>query len=235
MLLKDLLNTLINNELGNLAIGKPEWATGKFNYVSLIQCISLGYQELHKRFSLKKGHIQLMPMLGTQEYKLSVEHALSNSTSVLDKYLIDSADRPFSGNIAKIDAILDRLGEELSFNTTGFADDIKVLDYRTIFIKNPNPDEPIDVVYREIPPTIKLINEMELETYEIDLPFTYLEALLCYAAGRAYANRGAENATNNESAIFYARFEQACANVEFLGLNTKENTASTRFTARGFI
>lgn len=235
MLLKDLLSTLINNELGNLSLGKPEWATGKFSYTSLIQCISLGYQELHKRFTLKKEHVALLPSLSINEYVLSYDHALSNSTSTEDKYIIDTVGKPFSGNIAKIDAILDWLGEPIDFNTTGFSDDVKLLDYRTVYLKYPNPDEPIDLICRAIPPTIKLVTEMELDTYEIDLPFQYLEALLCYAAGRAHANRGAENATNNESAIFFARFEQACFNIEQLGLNTKETMTNTRLNARGFV
>ena len=235
MLLKDVLNSLINNELGNLSIGKPEWSDGKFSYTSLIQCVSLGYQELHKRFTLKKEHILITPIDGLHEYVLSYEHALSNSTSTADKYITDSVEKPFSGNIAKIDSILDWLGEEIKFNTTGFADEVKLLDYRTIYLKNPDPDEPIDVICRAIPPTITLPTEIDLDTYEIDLPFQYLEALLCYAAGRAYSNRGAENASNNESAIFFARFEQACFNIEQFGLNDKETMTNTRLIARGFV
>lgn len=235
MLLKDVLNTLINTELGNLSLGKPEWSTGKFSYTSLIGCISLGYQEIHKRFTLKKEHVELLPSLTRNEYVLSYDHALSNSTSTVDKYIIDSVAKPFSGNIAKIDAILDWLGEPIDFNTTNFADDVKLLDYRTIYLKHPNPDELIDIICRAVPAPIKLATEMELDTYEIDLPFQYLEALLCYAAGRAYTNRGAENATNNESSIFFARFEQACFNIEQLGLNTKETMTNTRLSARGFV
>lgn len=234
MLLKDVLNNLINNELGNLAVGKPEWSTGKFSYVSLIQCISMGYLELHKRFTLKKEYVSLLPTESINEYKLTTEHAVSNSVSTLDKYIADSVGKPFSGNIAKIEAILDKDGTEVLFNTTNFSDEVKLLDYRTVFIKNPTADSPVTLICRAIPVPIKLATEMELDTYDIDVPYQYLEALLCYAAGRAYVNRGAENATNNESAIFFARFEQACVNIAQLGLDTKEVTYNPRFTQRGF-
>lgn len=235
MLLKDILNDLINNELGNLPIGKPEWSTGKFNYKVLIQCISLGYQELHKRFSLKKENIIIQPIEGLNEYVLSSEHAITNSASTQPKYIIDTIGRPFKNNVAKIDTIFDSLGEEVTFNTTSLNDEFYVTDYRTLFIKNPKNDASFRLVCRVIPEPIKLATEMELDTYDIDLPYSFLEALLCYAAGRVYINRGAENATNNESSIFFARFEQACANIVQLGLNTTEIASNRRLELRGFV
>lgn len=235
MLLKNVLNDLINNELGNLSIGKPEWSDSKFSYTSLIQCISMAYLELGKRFTLNKEIVTLRPTANIIEYELTYAHADSNTASSADKYIVDTSGRPFSGNVVKIDQVYNELGELLNINTTLYGDEISLLDEITLRIKNAVNFPSLELHCRALPAPIVLETEMDLDTYEFRLPNTYLEALLCYAAGRVYVNRGAENATNNESAIFFARFEKACMNIQQLGLDTKETMANTRFTARGFV
>ena len=235
MLLKNVLNDLINNELGNLSIGKPQWSDSKFSYTSLIQCISMAYLELGKRFTLNKEIVRLRPLETVTEYPLTYAHADSNTASSADKYIVDSSTRPFSGNVVKIDQVFNELGELLVVNSTLYGDEISLLDATTMFIRNPVNFLSLELHCRSLPSPIVLEEEIDLETYEFPLAHTYYEALLCYAAGRVYVNRGAENATNNESAIFFARFEKACMNIQQLGLDTKETMANTRFTARGFV
>jgi hypothetical protein len=235
MLLKTVLNNLIYNELGNLTIGKPDWADSKFNYTSLIQCVSLAYTELHKRFALKKERIVLRMLSTTTEYVLDISHADSNTASNAVKYIIDTSVKPFPNNIAKIDNIYDALGEPILFDTTKFSDLVEITDYRTIYVPNPAITTSMTLICRGLPNQIELASEADLETYDLYLAPQYLEALLLYAAGRVYVNRGAENATNNESSIFFARFEQACLNVDMLGLNVKESTSNTRFISKGFV
>ncbi len=235
MLLKNLLDQLIYNELGNISQGKPEWSTGNFNYKRLIQCISLGYIELHKRFLLKKEIVTLQPMVGINSYVLDIANAVSNVGSSAPKYIIDTAEVPFSNSIAKIDELYDYNGEAVEFNTTKFGDDYYLINYRTLYIKTPDVDHTLSLVCRSVPGPIVLANEGELDTYNIDLPEIYTEALIYYAASRAYVNRGAENATNNESAIFSAKFEAACAVLMGTGFDPKELMVNDKLHARGFI
>jgi hypothetical protein len=166
---------------------------------------------------------------------LDSEFAVSNAASLSEKYIQDTSLRPFSNNIAKIDQIYDTNGNVVTFNSTDQSADIMLLDYRTLYLKNPVDFVTYTLVCRALPEAIILPNEIALETYQLNLPPQYLEALLLYAAGRVYANRGAENATNNESAIFFARFEQACMNIHQFGLNDKEELTGTRFGLRGFV
>lgn len=235
MLLKNVLNNLIRNELKNLSIGKPEWSDSTFNYMNLIECISLAYVELHKRFSLKKERVTLRTLPGVTDYVLDIEYADSNTASSADKYIADTSIRPFSNNIAKIDQIYDQNNEPIDFNTTRAGDLIEILDYRTLYVDDALLYPTLSLTCRALPEPIVLIDEDSLETYDLNLPPQYLEALLLYAAGRVYVNRGAENATNNESAIFFARFEQACVTIEQLGLNVKEALTNTRLNDRGFV
>lgn len=234
MLLKDLLDNLIRGELNNIAIGKPEWSTGNFNYKQLIQAISLGLTELHKRFPLKKERLVIQPIDGQSTYKLQTKYATSNTSSTEPKFILDD-EFPFSGLIARVDGIYDPEGEYIDFNTTKFGDKYYMLDYRTLVIKDALSTDLITLVTRAVPGTIQLATEVELDTYEIDLPETYTEALLLYAAGRATSNRGAENATNNESAIFFARFEAACATIIGVGLDDREAIDNDKLSARGFV
>jgi hypothetical protein len=236
MLLKDVLNSLIYTELNNLSIGKPEWnGDGNFTYVKLIDAISQGYLELHKRFALKKEVVRIVPMLTRTVYPLELQYALSDPT-VADKFIYDSVDRPFSGQVAKIDTVLDDKYERISYNTTTYQDDVIISDYTelTINVLAEPPITGLRLICRTLPNPIVLTEELELETYVLNLPVQYREALLCFAAAKIYINRGAENATNNESAIYFARFEQACNVVEHLGLNNKEETSNQKLTNRGF-
>lgn len=235
MLLKNVLDQLIQNELANLSIGKPEWSTGNFNYTRLIQCISLGYIELHKRFTLKKELVVLQPMVGITEYVLDIEHAVSNTASTEDKYIIDTSARPFSNKIAKIDTIYDYTKLPIDFNNTQYNTGISLLDYRTIYIEEPDVNHTFNVMCRAIPEPIVLEDEGDLATYNLDIPYQYLEPLLLYAAGRAHNNRGTENATNNEGAVFMARFEAACVQITHTGLDTHETSYNNRLTQRGFV
>ena len=234
MLLKDILDELVNNELGNIPDGKPQWATGTFNYKRLIQCVSLGYVELHKRFSLKKESLLIHPQEGITVYVLDPKYAVSNTASSEDKYIMDSAENPFTGNLAKIDSIYDVEGEEVAFETTKFGDEIFLKNYRTLIIPKPSVFPELNLMYRAIPSPIVLQNEGELATYEVDLPYTYLQPLILFAAGRAYTNRGAENDTNNESAIYFANFEQACMQIVASGLTDTENSVNEKAIIRGF-
>lgn len=235
MLLKQLLDSLIYGELANLSIGKPEWNDGTFNYKRLIECISLGNIELHKRFTLKKENVVLQIDSSIDTYTLDYTHAISNTTSTDIKYIIDSASRPFSGNVGRIDSVYDHKGRKLYANTTQFTQDIKFLDYKTILMSNLECYSILNLVCRAIPTPINLQSENDLDSYEIDLPYQYIESLLLYAAGRATANRGAENSTNNESAIFFARFEASCANIITLGLDTTEEMYNEKLLNRGFV
>jgi hypothetical protein len=235
MLLKNVLDTLIRVELANLSLGKPEWSTGNFNYKMLINCISSAYVELHKRFSLQKERITLQPMEGVTLYILDAAHAVSNTASTEDKYIIDSALMPFSNSIAKIDAMYDHLNNPIIFDGTKIANPIYTLNYKSIVITEPDPAHPITILCRHIPAEIALQNEGDLNTYALELPPVYTEALLLYAAGRACANRGAENNMNNESAVFMARFEQSCVNISTFNLDSKEEMENTKLNCRGFV
>lgn len=242
MLLKDVLNSLIRTELNNIAIGKPEWwaENNNFNYVNLIDAISQGYLELHKRFMLKKHIVRITPLLTRYKYPLELQYAVSDPT-VTDKFIIDTVDDPFTpDSICKIDTVLDKCHEPLKFNTTTFKDLVTVIDNTTLYISDPSlkchPElAELTVVCRGLPKPIKLDDESDLEDYDLDLPYQYLEALLCYAAGKMYSNRGAENATNNESAIAFARFEAAVFNIDILGLNDREELVNERLSLRGFV
>lgn len=235
MLLKNVLDDLINNELGNLSIGKPAWSDAKFSYTSLIQCISLAYLELGKRFTLNKEIVVIRPLSDIREYPLNYAFADSNTASIARKYIADTSGRPFSGNVVKIDQVFDELGQLLTVNSTSGNDEISFLDATTLYIRNPAYFPSLELHCRALPAPIELNDASALDVYEFALPTTYLEALLCYAAGRVYVNRGAENATNNESAIFFARFEKACMTIQQLGLDTKETLSNSKFLARGFV
>lgn len=236
MLLKNILNSLIKNQLGNLSIGKPEWAndTSRFNYTQLIDCVSQAYLELHKRFMLQKEFVRIVPVLLRTNYPLELQYAVSDNT-VGDKFIIDTVGSPFPTNIVKIDTILGIDGKPIQFNTTTFDDLVRITKPTELYIPDPAIVPELTLVCRALPEPIVLAQESDLDTYDLDLHPQYLEALYCYAAGTAYINRGAENATNNESAIFFARFEAAVMNIDQLGLHDREEMPNDRLSQRGFV
>lgn len=234
MLLKDILDDLIYTELNNIVVGKPEWDTGKFSYTNLIKSVSLGLTELHKRFALIKETIQINPINASGIYILDYKYAVSNVASVETKFILDSASEPFSGRVAKIDSLYDSDGNFYEFDTTSAQSKFFTRDYRTLVIKDPAVVLPVTAVIRSMPASIS-VDESNFETFDINLPEAYREALILYAAGRVMSGRGPENATNNESAIFFARFENSCAVLMHTGLDNREHTVNNKLHLRGFV
>lgn len=234
MLLKDLLDDLIYNELNNVVVGKPEWDTGKFSYNNLIRSISLGVTEIYKRFALSKETVQVNPVNASGIYVLDYKYAASNTASLENKFILDSADQPFSGRVAKIDSLYDADGNFYEFDTTITHSGLFTRDYRTLVIKDSAIVAPVSVMIRSMPPPIT-VDESNFESFDIDLSEVYREALILYAAGRVMSGRGPENATNNESAIFFARFENSCAVIMHTGLDNREHNVNNKLHSRGFV
>ena len=70
-------------------------------------------------------------------YKLRVEHARTNSASKEVKYIIDSNLAPFTGDVIRVEEIVDEIGDVLEINSTDYTKVALLPSMDVIEIPNP--------------------------------------------------------------------------------------------------
>ena len=236
MLLSYVLDELINTELADLSIGKPKWSKGPVNYKRLISSVYFAATDLHKRFLINQEEVLIETSENETMYVLKSEFAMSNTASTAAKYIIDSEDLPFNPNIIKVQQAFNAFGEMLPINDLN--------NPWSLFTPKPNVIQlpyvsrntaQFSVVCRTDERKPVFVNYGSVEGVELDIPVTFLEPLILYAAGRIYSSRGATNEGINEGASFMARYEQSCARIERYGLTNRDSPSNLRLIQKGWV
>lgn len=246
MKLKDIFNYLTEGELSQLSIGGGDLGQIRAeDYRKVMRAINLGLTSLFTRFALKEGSFELVLDPDITRYVLKVEHAVSNATSGVPKYINDLA-LPFDNDLLKIQNIKTEAGFELPFNvldnkfscTASSYDVLEVPSslalqsgdlpeqYRTPFLL---------VSYRASHPLLDTSDgaTIDPDAVEVDLPFAYLEPLLYYVAARIHRPANSRNDLDPVSS-YSAKYEQACQRLESTNLDLDREEGSTKFYDRGW-
>lgn len=224
MLLSEIFDYLAQGELRNLAIGGDGAGTiPEVHRPTVIGHINLALTELHTRFPLKERELYLQQYDHIEFYKLSSQYAESNETSTEEyKYIVDSVDAPFTDDIIRIETAFDEVGNEIPLND--YTQDTSVFTpaYNMVQIPKPVGENVTVFIYRANHRTIP-VDTTDPTLVEVDIPFTFLEAVMFYVAYRAYSNR-----TGNEgqamSSTYKIKYEAAC---EFLQQHNAANDSYT--------
>ena len=118
MLLSEIFDQLTYGELASIAMGGAG-ASGivQTDYPAIINSINLGLTEIHKRLDLRREEIFVQQYDQIQQYYLEPKYAVSNLESDEPiKYITDSEENPFLGNVLRIERIINEGGVELYVN-----------------------------------------------------------------------------------------------------------------------
>lgn len=250
MKLSEVFQQLTYGELSQLQIGgAEEQGITKENQNRILVHINLGLTELHKRFPLNKGELKIRQVEGLSRYVLSKQYAVANMESwEPEKYIQDTIGQPFLDTVLKIEQVFDAEGNELglngapgklaagkdtydswaipqvftpAFNVLQVPEGVVEGDLRVVFRANHAQ------IFRED-------NSFDPEEIEIDLPYSHLEALLYYVASRIMNPIGLSQQFH-EGNNYAAKFEQACAQLQNLGLETREVDSFSRLRSNGWV
>lgn len=220
--------------MSNLFIGGlADEAINEKYYKQVLSSINLGLSALFKRFPIKEGELKVQLMENIYTYVLKPEFAENNLRTVEDNlYIKDDEDNPFDGDIIKVERVYLDSGIELPLNDEKSEYSIFTPNMYTLKVPKDLVDKPqeldkdfkseyLKVVYRATHPIIKYKDNLNPEKVEVDLPQTYLEALLYYVASRVHNPIGMQNDFHAGNS-YAAKYEQECQRLEMQNIRVDQ-------------
>ena len=248
MKLKEVFDQLTYGELSQLSIGGGEvGAIAPENYDRVVAHINLGLMALYKRFQLKENSVTLALQSNRTVYPLQSKFAVSSRTSrETVRFITDSVAAPFKDDVLKIKRVIGASGVEFPLND--LADPYTLLTSTSTALTVPQsivtPSIELDdtlktttlkVFYQASHPVVATDDgDLDLDLYEIELPYTHLEPLLLFVASRVHTPTGMTNETNMGN-TYYQRYELACQELEVKNLTVDQGSQEDRATRNGWV
>lgn len=236
MLLSDLYVYLSQGELRQFAIGgdvsSGSTAIASGDYFRLIPFINLGLGELHKRFLLKTKLLYVRQLEEVFTYSLHPSHGETSGTAD-DLYIIDSVTDVFTdvNEILKIEAVIKEDGTFYALNDDSDDESLYTPTDHSIQVTINEAPAIMAVQYRANHATL-IANNSPAQT--VDIPYTYVEALLLFIGGRYLATAGSQENVAAGMAMLQ-RYEQACQRIEMSGLDNKDNSTNVKLDDNGWV
>lgn len=237
MKLSEVFEMLQYGELANISISgniDEEVGIRTEDYPLLISHINLALTDLHTKFNLKEKSAVIQQYEGIAYYELDVKYAESNIESTEPiKYISDSVYDPFIGDVLRINAAFDELGNELPINDENQYNSIFLNSYKRIQIPYPNPENTLWLTYRSNHEKLSMGNP-DLNA-DINIPAYCVEALLSYVASRVHSQRTAQEA-QGLSVNLMAKYQMICDQIEEKNVlhNSPSNT-NFKLGERGWV
>lgn len=248
MKLIELFNHLTQGEFSQLNIGGA--STGEIkesNYEAVISHINLALSSLYVRFPLKFRTLTLDLQAGQVEYYLTTAFAVTNTKSKeAVKYILDTASNKFTDDILKIETIKTDADYEVKVNDPAYLYSLFTPTPTTLVVPElmatPSADSPdwawtdtLSIYYRAAHPFIATtLAGFDPETYEVELPRQYVQALLYNVASRANNPFGAsQNYHAGDS--YFAKYEAECLRLEQFIRPIEQNESYDRIRQNGWV
>ena len=238
MNLLDIFNKLTTGELAQLALGGVhESGISPNDYAKIIPHINLGLTDLHSVLPLSGKTVGIDQYDYINMYKLDVAHAQSSNVQPddgLPKYISDSAENPFLGDIIRIEEVVNEVGDIIPFNQPDELDGVFTASYDTIQIPQPVTGNVTFITYRANHAIIP-VDVVVPEEIEIRIPQSHVQALLFFVASRYFASKnGADTAEISQS--YRLKYMQELNMIQKYNLNREHSsTFNKRVAMRGFV
>lgn len=227
MKIKRIIEHLENGVLSRINLGgNTTVGITSYNYPTIISAIELGLIELSQYFNLQQREVFIKQEDHIKIYELDVKYAQTNTSSTeLYKYIKDSVDNPFTGDILRIEAVYDELGNELRLNDDSDPDSLYTPSIISVQVPKPNSENTISVIYSAGAVQLRKSGADLLEQ-EVYLPQVLLQPMLMFVASQVVLGKDSLE-SKNESMVFERRFKEAVALAMNYGANVKDSTSNT--------
>jgi len=234
--LQDIFDNLTYGDLSHVSIGGSVVGfVADKDYPKLVYCINSALTALHKRFLLRTGELNLQQHTDISQYYLRTGYALSNTESALTpKYIIDSVDNPFTGNLFKIERIISPSSGVITLNDSAQSAPVYTPNFDTIFFSEVT-GELLKVEFRADHPKIVVTDDFNPATVELHISPGILDALSLNVAARIYSPLVTGEAQNSAASAFMYQYEMECKRLEDEGIPMIDDTFDNRFDAKGFV
>lgn len=231
MQLQTVIDHLSTGEfsLTNLGGNDEEGVTSN-NTKAIINHINLGLIDIYKRFNLSLKELYVDQYAQIQKYELTSEHAVSNDDSDALKYISDTEDDPFEDDILHIISVSNEVGCVLPLNDSTDCNSLYTPKYNVLQIPCPVDGNTVIITYRASPILLKTTCNLKAL---VDIPYTFLEALLYFVAYRIKAALP-DAESKIESNNYFAKYNEAINLIKVEGLYNTDNTSNIKANLRGF-
>lgn len=198
---------------------KPTGIEAK-DYAALTTFIQLALTELHTRFNLNTGVIDLKPISGTQDYVLESSAPYITNT--------------FNDNLLKIIEVKNSAGEVVSLNDPTDEKSLYTPQLNVLRIPYDLSADELKIEFREDHIFLDVTDQSDPSTINVDLPYTHLKPLLEFVAARVYAVMPSLEGVN-QGQQFDIKFERSCARLVEEGITNTWNTSNEKFESNGWV
>ena len=203
------------------------------NYHKLIPNINMALLELYKRFPVNRKSVLISVSSGRTNYPLREKYAVSSSIPSSSKYILDTPEDPFKGDILLIEDVVDESGIVLYLNEDTTLYSIYTPVFDTVTIPAPEDGQFLEVGYRAAPEHIPSVG-IDPEEYDVLLPPVMLEALLLYVYSKYHTGLD-EQIVEGTRVNFTREFERSVKRIEFGTMINKTNHRNTKFVQNGWV
>lgn len=246
MKLAEIFQQLSYGELSQISLGSG--TTGEINesnYDKILIHINLGLTTLFKRFNLREGSIKVELSPSINVYPLRTAYAESNASSLEPVKFIKDVGNTFVGDIHKVEKVRTSEGLDLLLNKENSSLSLTTPRMDVLYIPTVIASQAdsipewmktdyVDVIYRANHPQIVNSGNFLPETYEVELPYSHLEALLLFVASRVNNPIGLNNEFNAGN-TYAAKFEAECQRLEQLNLAIDIDHQNDRLVMNGWV
>lgn len=231
MKVSNIFNDLKYGELRHFNLGESE-TEGLFPIHNnmIINLINQGLLDIYSRVPLMFKEIFIQPKTNMTIYRLLKKYAVSDATLNVPKFILDSIEEPFYGNIIKIHGVYDKNGCAITLNDSAACNSIFVTGMDTIQVPNPSDVDPLSIIYRTFPQELYENGDM---TQEVDIPYVYKQALLHFIVAKCHLSRAHMDSEVKES-TYMAKYNSEIEYQKSLGHLVADETSQTKFGMRGF-
>ena len=214
MILSAFLQNLSYSELSNTAMGMNGVGSIREEDIpNIIGRTNMALLDIFTKFCLKENELILISKENVSLYPLRAEYAV-NSSSGFPKYILDRPEKPFTGDVIKILAVFNEIGEELPFNDPEQEHSVFSPQFDILQLTETSYEKAYSVSYQARHPILKKPTEtLNYGSQLIDLPIA-LETALRYkvSAGIFSAMSGQEY--SNIAQALDAKYEVLCSELE---------------------
>lgn len=248
MKISEIFDQLTYGELSNIHLGGADVGMiDAANYAKMLAHMNLGLTALYKRFPLKEGRLVIALQQGLTTYPLTSKYAVNTKSSNMPfKYILDTPTDRFKNDIHKIERVYTEGGRELGLNDEADIHAIStpsaaVLRVPPVIVARDQslPDHlktsKLEVVYRANHPIID-VDLFDIDTTEVELPYSHLEPLLLFIASRINNPIGMSPQTEfNAGNNYAAKYEKSCQQLEMTNLRVDQGAQVDKLHQRGFV
>ncbi len=220
MKLSEVFTQLTHGEMSQLALGGQVFGeTPDEKAAILISHTNLGLTALYKRFNLKEQQLEFELSTSGDVYQLQRDDLLK-----IEKVMtVEGTELPLNNSIEPYSCFTPQLNQvrvplDIVNQVASLPDEYKTTALRVVFRAN-HPKIPDDTFP---------------ETYDLELPYSHLEALLYYIASRVNNPLGASG-NYHAGDSWAAKYEMECLRLSEKNLQVDEVVGNIRLVSNGWV